>query len=116
MFFFSFFLHFPSFFFLRFFSFYLFLLAFLFILFSVFFCMRFFDFLFFLKVLYFRASRYGRSRHPPTNQSFRDCKVNLVASTGRNHNLVVILEKTFHDPISERKTNFFRNTCSNDSS
>ena len=26
-----------------------------------------------------------------------------------------MLEKTFHDPIPETKTNFFRNTCSNDS-
>ena len=52
-------------------------------LFTLFFCFRFFSFsLLFLKVLYIRAvkgdARDGRSRHPPTHQSFRECKVNLA--------------------------------------
>ena len=42
-----------------------------------------FSFFFFVKVLYIRAGRasrgrFGRSRHRPTNQSFRVCQVNLA--------------------------------------
>ena len=57
--------------------------------------MRFFDFLFFLKVLYIRASRYGRSRHPPTNHSFRDCKVYLLALKVAITTLWLFLKRPF---------------------
>ena len=61
-----------------------FLLAFLFIFLVFFCCLRFLSFLFFLKKRFFAfgqvkgIARDGRSRHGPTNQSFRVCKVDLA--------------------------------------